>query len=131
MLVFIMENGKLAMTARYLLGVAMAFFGLNGFFQFVTPPTLSGGANAFMSAMINTGYLFQVTNIIFIVVAIMLLVNKYVPLALVLLFPVMLNVVLFHIFLDVSSGAAGFIVFILNIYLIAVYSENFKPLLEK
>lgn len=126
-----MKKGKLATTARYILGIAMAFFGLNGFFQFVTPPELSSAGMDFFAAMVSTGYLFHLTNIIFVIVAVLLLSNKYVPLALVLLFPVMVNVVLFHLFLDVTSGIAGYIVFILNAYLIAVYADNFRPLLKK
>ena len=62
-----MENSRLAMTVRYLLGVGMAFFGINGFLQFVTPPELSSSAIEFFSAIANTGYLFEFTNIIFII----------------------------------------------------------------
>ena len=126
-----MKKGKLATTARYILGIAMAFFGLNGFFQFVPPPQLSQAGMDFMGAMINTGYLFQLTNLIFLAVAVLLLSNKYVPLALAMLFPVMLNVVLFHLFLDFISGMGGFTVFLLNLYLIGVYADNFRPLLER
>ena len=130
-LVFKMETGKLATTARYLLGIAMAFFGINGFLQFMTPPPLTDRDIDFFVAMVNTGYLFEFINVIFIVVAVLLLMNKYVPLALVLLFPITLNIVLFHIFLSFVSGVAGFIVFILNVYLMFVYSRNFKSLLAR
>lgn len=129
--IFFMKKGKLATVVRYLLGIAMAFFGLNGFFQFANPPQLSQAGLDFFIAIINTGYLSQFINIIFIVVAIMLLSNKYVPLSLVLLFPIMLNVVLFHLFLDVASGAMGFIVFILNVYLMMVHADSYRPLLRK
>jgi len=126
-----MKNGKLATVLRYFLGIAMAFFGLNGFLQFMNPPQLSQAGLDFFIAIVNTGYLSQFINIIFIVVSIMLLSNKYVPLSLVLLFPIMLNVVLFHLFLDVASGMAGFIVFIVNIYLMMVHSDSYRPLLKK
>jgi len=126
-----MKKGKLATTLRYILGIAMAFFGLNGFFQFMNPPQLAKAGLDFFIAIVNTGYLFQFINIIFLAVAIMLLSNKYVPLSLVLLFPIMLNVVLFHLFLSVASGILGFVVFLLNIYLMMVHADSYRPLLRK
>lgn len=126
-----MAEKKLAKVVRYLLGLALLFFGLNGFFMFVTPPELASAGMEFFAAMAATGFLLPLTNIVYLLVAVMLLTNKYVPLGLVLLAPVLLSVVLFHIFLDPVSGIAGYIVALFNLYLLIVHVDAYRPMLRK
>lgn len=64
-----------------------------------TPP-LTPEAEEFMSALINTGYLMNAVAVIEILTGIMLLLNLFQRLALILLFPVLLNAFWFHLFLD-------------------------------
>ena len=127
---FLLAEKKLAKIVRYLLGLALLFFGLNGFFLFVTPSALASAAMEFFGAMIATGYLLPLTNIVFLLV-VMLLTNKYVPFSLVLLAPIMLNVVFFHIFLDPASGIGGYVVGLFNLYLMIVHVDAYRPMLRK
>jgi len=86
-----------AMIARYLLGAAFLVFGLNKFFNFIpSGPPPAGVAGQFMAAMISTKYIMLV-GLFEAVGGILLLFNRYVPLALALLAPVIVNILAVNI----------------------------------
>jgi len=90
---------KLAATiARYLLGVIFLTFGLNGFLHFIPMPTPTGVAAQFVGALF-VSRLYVVIFLLQIVPAVLLLVNRYVALALTILGPVIFNILCFHIFM--------------------------------
>jgi len=126
-----MKKNKLASVIRVVLALALIFFGLNGFLQFVTPPSMSEAATNFLGALFATGYILPVLNFLFLVIALMLIFNKFVPLALVLLAPFTVNIVLFHFFLDFASGTMGYIVALFNIYLIHVNWDSYRPMWKR
>lgn len=96
---------------RVLLGLAMTAFGLMGLFmQMEPPPTLSAEALAFSNALKNSGYMNQMIGIVQVVSGLMLLANRFVPLALLFLAPFFVNAVLFHAFLE-HSGLVPSLVF--------------------
>jgi len=121
---------KTAIVARYLLGIALVFFGLNGFLQFMPAPVMGGSANAFMAALFATGYMFALINLVQLAVGLSLLFNKYVPLALVVLAPLTLNIILFHLVLDIGTIWFGLIVAVLHLYLAYVNMKSYKTLLK-
>ena len=63
-------------------------------------------------------------------IGVLLLANRYVPLALVLLAPISVNIVSFHLFLDPASIGAAALVTLLNAYLLFAYRNEYKPLLS-
>ena len=79
------------MIARLLLGLVFVVFGLNGFLQFINAPLPSGIAGQFLSALIQSHYVFVVSTMQ-VASGALLLANRYVPLALVLLGPVIVNI---------------------------------------
>jgi uncharacterized membrane protein YphA (DoxX/SURF4 family) len=86
-----------AMIARYLLGLEFLIFGLNKFLGFIpTPPPPPGAAGQFFSVLMSTHYIYIIA-VIEVASAILLLINRYVPLALTLLGPVVVNIFLFHL----------------------------------
>ena len=90
---------KIAVTiARILLGLLFTVFGANGFLHFIPMPPPSGLAGQYMGALFLSHYLV-VVFLLQLVGGLLLLANRYVPLALVLLGPVIVNIVLFHSFL--------------------------------
>jgi putative oxidoreductase len=125
-----LKNNKIALVVRYFLGIALVFFALNGFFQFMTPPAMGDAANAFMAALGATGYMFVLINLVQLAVGISLLSNKFVPLALIVLAPLTVNIILFHLFLHVQSILFGAIVAVLHIYLASVNMNSYKNLLK-
>jgi len=121
---------KVKMVVRILLGLMVLVFGLNKFLQFMPMPPMSQEAGEFMSALVNSGYLLMVVAIVEIVTGILLLLNRFVPLALVILFPVLLNAFLFHLFLDLAGiGGAAFAI-VMNSYLFFVHKESYSELFQ-
>ncbi len=88
-----------SMIARYLLGLMFLIFGLNGFLHFIPQGPMPGGAaGQFVGALMATNYMWAVSAVE-VVSALFLLANRYVPLALTLIGPVLVNILLFHIFM--------------------------------
>ena len=81
--------------ARYLAGVIFLVFGLNGFLHFIRMPPPAGIAAQFMSALYVTHYLWVIFAFQ-VFAGVLLLVNRYVPLALAVLAPVIVNILTFH-----------------------------------
>jgi putative oxidoreductase len=84
-----------ATIARYLAGIIFLVFGLNGFLNFIHMPPPTGVAAQFIGAL----YVSHFSWVIFgfqVVAAVLLLVNRYVPLAVAVLAPVIVNILTFH-----------------------------------
>jgi len=84
-----------SIIARYLAGAIFLVFGLNGFLNFIPLPPPEGIAGQFMGALFASHYL-AVIFAVQVIAAILLLVNRYVPLALAALAPVIVNILCFH-----------------------------------
>ncbi len=117
------------MVARILLGLMLVVFGLNGFLQFMPMPAMAAKAGEFIGALAKTGYIFPIIALVEIITGILLLINKYVALALVVLFPVLLNALLFHLFLDMAGIGAAALATALNVYLIFTNKDKYKEML--
>ena len=86
------------LVARILLGLLFTVFGLNGFLHFIPSSPPSGLAGQYVGALYVSHYLV-VVFLLQLIGGLLLLVNRFVPLALVLLGPVIVNILLFHAFL--------------------------------
>ena len=87
-----------ALIARILLGLLFLVFGLNGFLHFIPMPPPSGLAGQYMGELFVSHYLV-VVFLLQVVGGALLLANRYVPLGLLLLGPVLVNILLFHSFM--------------------------------
>lgn len=123
---------KLTLVARLLLGLIFTVFGLNGFLQFLPPPELPEPAGAFMGALAETGYFMVFLKLTETTCGILLLVGRFVPLALTVLAPVVLNIVLFHLFLAPAPAAMapGLLALALGLYLAWAYRSSFRGVLD-
>ena len=101
-----------SLIARYLLGLIFFVFGLNGFLHFLPAPPPPGVAGQFVGALFVSHFLV-VVFLLELIPAILLLLNRYVPLALVLLSPVIVNIFLFHAFMAPSGIPLALIVVVL------------------
>jgi putative oxidoreductase len=127
-------NKKVTMIARILFGLVLLGFGLLGiyfYFVGVTPPMqYPEPAKKFMNALQDTGYMMLILSCLYVLVGASMLINRFVPLALILMTPISVNIVLFHVFLDIKSIFLGLVVGFLNVYLLFAYIESYKPLLK-
>jgi putative oxidoreductase len=107
---------------RFLLAVIFTVFGLNGFLHFIPMPPPSGVAGQFMGAMFVTKYLLFVFAIQ-LIAGVLLFIERYVPLALTLLAPVIVNILLFHSLMAPSGlGLALFVAILWGIVFASVRS---------
>ncbi len=119
---------KLPMIARLLLGLIFFVFGLNGFLNFLPAPPMPEAAGAFAGALAATGYMFPLIKGIEVLVGLLLLSNKFVPLALLLLAPITVNIVLFHAVLAPAGLVLPIIIVLLHVYLASTHKAVYKPL---
>jgi len=105
--------------ARYLLGLVYLVFGLNGFFHFLHMPGPTGVAAQFFGA-IFASHFYVVIFLLQIVPALLLLANRYVPLALTILGPIIFNIVRIHIFMIRTGLPLAIVVTVL--WLLVAYS---------
>lgn len=118
-------------TARYLLGLPLLIFGLNGFLNFIPQPevALPEGAMKFSIALMESGYMMQLIGLTHLIVGLMLVINRFVPLALALFAPFIVNSVAFHIFLERSGLPMACAFLALELYLAWQYRHAFAPML--
>ncbi len=125
-----MKNAKVIMGARIVLGLVLVVFGLNKFLQFMPFPEMPVEAGAFMGALMATGYMMTLVAIVEIVVGVMLLTNKYVALALLLLAPISVNIIAFHLVLDIAGTGGAALVTILNVFLLFANKDKYDAVLS-
>lgn len=123
-------SSKLPSITRVVLGLAFFVFGLNGFLHFLPQPPMSGPPADFAGALFATGYMFPLIKGTEVVASLLLLSNRYVPLALAVLAPVLVNIVAFHAFLAPAGLALPIVLLALELYLARSYKDAFAPMLH-
>jgi hypothetical protein len=119
-----------SVIARFLLGLIFLVFGLNGFFHFIPMPPPTGVAGQFFGALYVSNYLV-VIFLLQIVGAILLLLNRYVPLALTLLAPIIVNVLLVHLLMAPTGLPLALVVTVLWVLVFLSVHSAFSGLLQQ
>jgi hypothetical protein len=124
-----------ATVARFLLGIIFLFFGSNLFFHFLPNPPMPPGPMAdFLGALATTHYIYVVA-FFQVVPAILLLINRYVPLALTLLAPVIVKIDTTHILMAPSGLPMAALVTIMWILVFlrvkVAFAGIFEPLSQQ
>ncbi|PYJ40535.1 MAG: hypothetical protein DME86_11810 [Verrucomicrobia bacterium] len=117
-------------SARFLLGLIFLIFGLNGFLHFIPSPPLTGTVGQFVGALYVSHYLV-VVFLVQLIGAILLLINRYVPLALTMLAPIIVNILLFHILMAPSGLPLAIVVTVLWIVVFLSVRSAFGGLLQE
>lgn len=121
-------NSQFTKIVRILLGVILIVFGLNKFYPFIPLPQPPEAAANFLNSLTDTGYILTVVAIFEVFIGFMLLIKKWVPFVILLLAPISLNILLFHMFLDIPAIATAIVVVALNAMLIYKYRQNYSAL---
>jgi putative oxidoreductase len=98
--------------SRFLLGPIFVVFGLNGFLHFIPMPAPSGVAGQFFGALFVSNYLVPIFALQ-LVSGVLLLVNRFVPLALTILAAIIVNILLFHLLMNPAGLGLAFVVTVL------------------
>jgi len=122
-----LTSGKLPTVARVLLGAVFFVFGLNGFLHFLPQPPPPTRALGFVGGLASAGYFFPLLNGTEVVAGALLLAG-FVPIALTLLAPIVVNIVAFHAFLAPGNWPVVGLVLAAEIYLAIVHRAAFAPL---
>lgn len=112
------------LIARYLLGLIFVVFGLNGFFQFLPPPEMSGDAGTFIGILVSSNIL-TVVKVLEVAGGALLLLGR-VPAGAFLLGPVVVNILLFHTLLEPSGLIMALVVTLLETILVVAHWDRFK-----
>ena len=101
------------------------------YFLKMTPaqPELSKDITTYMSGL-TIGHTLEIIKAIELICAIFLLVGKYVALTLVILFPITVNILLYHAMLDPANMLVAILIFVAHVFLIYAYRKNYTGMLN-
>jgi putative oxidoreductase len=123
-------SSKIPTVARLGLGLPFAVMGLNKLFSFLPQPPMSGPPAEFFGALFATGYMLPLLAATEIVAGLLLLSGRFVPLALTLLAPVVVNILGFHLFLAKGGLPLPLTLVAAEVYLAWAYRDAFAPMLR-
>ena len=115
--------------ARYLAGVIFLVFGLNGFLHFIPMPPPGGMAGQYMRALYASHYLWVIFAVQ-VIAGVLLLVNRYVPLAVAVLAPVIVNILCFHVLMAPSGLPLALFVAVLWVLIFVDVRPAFAALFQ-
>lgn len=119
---------KVTLAVRILMGLIFLASGIA--FFFTTPPSLEGPIGDFFKGMSATGYFFYLLKGTEIACGLLLIVGRFVPLALVVLAPIVLNIFLVHAFMMPDGLILASILGIFEVYL-AFFSKEYGPSIKQ
>ena len=119
-------------AARVLLGMVFLGFGVNGLLHLFPLPPVQGAAAVFINGLIASRYFFPLLFLIYVLTGTALMMGRFVPLALTVLAPVIVNVAVMHLFVPSSGAEVGLAAFVtvLEIFLAWSYRAAFRPLMR-
>jgi uncharacterized membrane protein YphA (DoxX/SURF4 family) len=117
-------------AARIFVGLVFTLFGLNFFLHFIPQPPAPPQADAFVGALSAGGYLMPLLGTTQVLAGLLLLRNRFVPLALAVLAPVVVNIVGFHLALAPAGLPVALAVLAAELYLAWAHREAFAPMLR-
>ena len=123
-------KSKATAAARIVLGLVFLVFGLNGFLHLFPLPPMEGKAGQLVGGLVAGEYVFPLLFAIYTFAGTALVIGRFVPLALILLAPIVVNIVAIHLFLAPAGLPMSVGVLALELYLAWAYRAAFRPVLR-
>jgi putative oxidoreductase len=116
-------------TVRILLGLLFLVSFIGFFFKLMPQPVLNDSAKLFVTGLMASAYLMPFIKIVELLCAIAFLSGRFVSLATVMIFPITINILLFHFFLAPDGIIVSLILFLGNLFLAYSYRDNYRTLM--
>ncbi len=124
-----MINANLEPIIRWTLAFLILIFGANGIWHFIPTPEHPPKAERFRQSLLDTAYMLPLWKGTELVGALLLLFNVAVPLALILLAPILINIFFFHLFLSPRGLWLAVVLMICETCLILVHRHAYLSLI--
>jgi putative oxidoreductase len=115
---------------RTLMGLLFLFASIVVLFKLFPQPEQTGNVKIFMDGVNATGYLMPLIKITELVCGLAFVTGRFVPLATVIIAPVIINIFLFHAFVDTAGLPVGIFLVLANAFVAWANWNKYKPLLE-
>lgn len=115
---------------RSLMGLLFIFASVTFLFGLITPPPMEGPIKTFNEGLAASGYFFYLLKVVELVCGILLLVGWFVPLVLVVLAPIVINILMVHLFLDRTGLPVAIFLVLASIFLAYYHRDRYAPLLK-
>lgn len=110
------------------MGLLFLFASISYLFNLITPPELTGNVKLFMDGLMATGYMMTLIKVTELVCGVAFVTGYFVPLAAVIISPIIVNIFLFHYFVEPSGMAMGIFLVLGNAFLGYYYWDRYKQL---
>jgi len=110
-------KSRIIQIVQILLGVFMIVIGFNKFLEFTEIPSPEGDGGTLMQIYISSGFL-KLVGVLEIMGGLGLVINRYIPIALVLITAIMFNATVFHFLHDLAGVGPALLCLFLSVFLI-------------
>lgn len=115
---------------RVLMGLVFLFASLTYFLKLITPPPLEGAMRAFNEGLEAAVYLVPLVKVLELLCGIAFLAGRFVPLATVVIAPIIVNIALVHAFLAPEGLPLAVFLVLANAFLAYRHRDRYGPLLK-
>ena len=123
-------NKRFVSIVRIIFGLLLIFGGAMAFTNSAIPEGYLEKSIAFLQAMNDTGYFTYFLGLVQLAVGLMFVTRRYVALGAIILAPITVNIIVFHIFLDMKTIIPGLILLVLNLFVAYTEKEKYKDILK-
>jgi putative oxidoreductase len=116
------------LIARILLGLIFFVVGANHVMPFLPMPAMPASDGTTYLTLLMSHHVFTFIGLLMVVSGLLLLVGRFVPLALVILGPIIVNILMYHLMIEHGGVAVGLLTAVLELFLISVYRKSFYSL---
>ncbi len=114
---------------RTLMGLLFLFASVSYLFNLIPQPELSGNVKTFMDGVMATGYLITLIKVTELVCGLAFVSGFYVPLATVIISPIIINIFLFHYFVEPSGLVMALLLVLANSFVAWSNWDKYRPIL--
>ena len=120
---------KIAMIIiRTLMGLFLLFASVSYFFELVKPPAVMPEATITYNKGLAVAHILPIVKGIELICGLMLLIGRFATLATLVIFPITVNIILFHAYADPANIGGGIILLVFNLFMAYYYRKNYAPL---